>query len=139
MHRFTTPTPPRLAVELRAGSLDVRTDDVTETTVELAGPADTVAATVVEQRGDEIAVIAPRHLGGLFGRGGDLRVTVVAPSRTALAIQTGSGDVTARGDTAPRRWRRAVGGSTSTTSPTRLGCARAAPRSASSASTATST
>ena len=51
MHRFTTPTPPRLTVELRAGSLDVRTDDVTETTRALCDRVGKVAVSCGDRAG----------------------------------------------------------------------------------------
>jgi DUF4097 and DUF4098 domain-containing protein YvlB len=98
MHRFNTPNPPRLTVEFRAGTVNVETRDVTETIVELDGSRDAVDATTIEQRGDEIVVLVPRRLGGLFSRSADLRLTVTAPRLTALAIQSGSADITATGD-----------------------------------------
>ena len=35
MHRFDTPTPPRLTIEFRAGTVAIDTADVAETTVDL--------------------------------------------------------------------------------------------------------
>jgi DUF4097 and DUF4098 domain-containing protein YvlB len=104
IHRFPTPTPPRLTIEFRSGSIAIRTDDVDETTVELRGRRDNeatnhlIAETTIEQRGDEIVVLVPKRSGGLFGRSTDLSLTVTAPHSTALAIQSGSADITAEGD-----------------------------------------
>ena len=77
MHRFDTPTPPRLTIEFRAGTIAIDTADVAETTVDLQprhdskATRDAMAATMIEQRGDEIVVLVPspsrraaRPLGG---------------------------------------------------------------------------
>jgi hypothetical protein len=104
IHRFPTPTPPLLTIEFRSGTIAIRTDDVDETTVELRGRRDNeatndlIGATTIEQRGDEIVVLVPKRSGGFFGRPTDLQLTVTAPRSTALAIQSGSADVTAEGD-----------------------------------------
>jgi DUF4097 and DUF4098 domain-containing protein YvlB len=104
IHRFPTPTPPRLTIEFRSGVIAIRTDDVGDTTVELRGRRDNetlsqlIEQTTIEQRGDEIVVLVPKRLGGLFGRSTDLFLTVTAPRSTALAIQSGSADITAEGD-----------------------------------------
>jgi DUF4097 and DUF4098 domain-containing protein YvlB len=104
IHRFPTPTPPRLTIEFRSGSVVIRTDEVDETTVELRGRRDDeatrqlIAETTIEQRGDEIVVLLPKRSGGIFGRSLELHLTVTAPRSTALAIETGSADVTAHGD-----------------------------------------
>jgi Toastrack DUF4097 len=104
IHRFPTPTPPRLTIEFRSGAIAIRTDDVGETTVELRGRRDNestnqlIEETTIEQRGDEILVLVPKRSGGLFGRSTDLFLTVTAPRSTALAIQSGSADITAEGD-----------------------------------------
>ena len=67
MHRFPTPTPPRLVVEFRAGSVLIETADVDETTVDLRDrngddSSEAVAATVIEQRGRDIVVRVPDRL-----------------------------------------------------------------------------
>ena len=103
MHRFDTPTPPRLTIEFRAGTVDIDTADVAETTVDLQPRHDSkatreaMAATVIEQRGDEIFVLVPTRLGGLFGRSTDLALTVTAPHGTALRASSGSADIVATG------------------------------------------
>ncbi len=103
MHRFTTPVPPRLSIDVRAGILTIDTADVTETTVDLQPRHDSpnarevIAASTVEQRGDEIIVRVPRRHGGLFGRAAEIAVTIVTPAGAALAIETASADVIATG------------------------------------------
>ena len=93
MYRFDTPTPPRLTIEFRAGTVAIDTADVAETTVDLQprhdskGSREALAATVIEQRGDEIVVLVPARLGGLLGRSADLALTVTAPHGTTLARQ----------------------------------------------------
>lgn len=103
MHRYDTPTPPRLTIDFRAGTIAIATDDVAETTVDLQPRHDSkvlrdvVAATIIEQRGQEIVVLVPTRLGGLFGRSSDLALTVTAPHGTALTISSGSADIVATG------------------------------------------
>src|SRR5262245_587339 len=95
-HRFATPTPPRLRIEFRSGSILVRTDDVDETTVELRGRRDDgasrhlIAETTIEQRGDEIVVLVPKRAGGFFARSPELELVVSSPRLTALAVESGS-------------------------------------------------
>jgi DUF4097 and DUF4098 domain-containing protein YvlB len=101
MHRFPTPTPPRLVVEFRAGSILVEAADVTETTVDLRGrngndASEAVAATVIEQHGGDIVVRVPERL-RLLSRTPPLDLRVVAPHSTALELQSGSATITARG------------------------------------------
>ena len=104
IHRFPTPKPPRLRIEFRSGSIVIRTDDVGETTVELRGRRDNdattqlIADTTIEQRGDEIVVLVPKRSGGIFSRPHDLDLLITAPHLTALAIESGSADITANGD-----------------------------------------
>lgn len=88
---FDTPTPTSLFVEIGAGMVDVRAEDTDQTTVEVTGKdADDVQ---VEQRGDQVVVIAPPRRSGFFGRNDELRVDVVAPMRSRLATRLGSADV----------------------------------------------
>jgi DUF4097 and DUF4098 domain-containing protein YvlB len=102
VHTFPTPTPPRLDLDIRAGSLAIDTADVAETTVEIRplddsnATLDALVDTTVVQRGDDIVVHVPgRH--GVFGRSAKLAILVSAPHGSALAIRTGSADVVARG------------------------------------------
>lgn len=103
MFRFTTPVPPRLSVELRAGTVTVETADVTETTVELIALNDSkttqeaIEAATVDQRGDAITVHLPARHGSFIGRGPQVAVRVAAPDESGLRVKTGSADVIARG------------------------------------------
>ena len=103
MHRFTTPVPPRLSLELRAGSITVETGETDETTVELVALNDSKAtreaidATTVDQRGDEIVVHVPARFAALPGRGPSIAMRVNAPHEAALRIKSGSAPVTATG------------------------------------------
>ncbi|MDP9443139.1 MAG: DUF4097 domain-containing protein [Actinomycetota bacterium] len=103
MHRFTTPTPPQLDIEFRAGDITiVATDEVAESTVELTGHRDDddtralIAATLIEQRGDEVVVQVPKD-GGAFGRTPELRLRITAPRGSRLAVRSGSGDLRVHG------------------------------------------
>ena len=103
MFRFTTPAPPRLSIELRAGTIAVDTADVAETTVELVPLDDSratkeaIEATLVEQRGDDVLVHVPERLGSFVGRAPHIAVRVGAPDDAALRVKTGSADVVANG------------------------------------------
>ncbi len=103
MATFPTPTPPRLNIEFGAGSITVATADVSETTVDLRPHGDSesarqlVAASTIEQHGDEIVVKVPRRSGGWLGRSDHLVLRVTAPDATALSAQSGSADITASG------------------------------------------
>lgn len=89
---FSTPGPVSLYVELRSGDVVVTTADTEETVVEVTGPDEDGVS--VDQRGDEIAVVARGGLGGLFGSGGrGVRVAVTVPHESRLATKLGSADV----------------------------------------------
>ena len=87
MFRFSTPVPPRLSIEIPAGDVAVDTSAVDETTVELTPLDDSdttreaIAATIVEQRGDIIAVHVPERF-GRFGRSPRIGVRVAAPAES---------------------------------------------------------
>lgn len=92
---FDTPGIASLYVEIGAGDVDVETQETAETTVEVTGKdADDVH---VEQRGDQILVVAPPRRSGFFGRNDDLHVAIVAPMRSRLATKLGSADVVGTG------------------------------------------
>ena len=103
MHRFETSTPPKLAIKFQAGTIDITTGDVAETTVDLQprtdshGARELVEATSIEQHGGVISITVPKRFGHLLGRSTDLALTISAPYGTALAIGSGSGDIVARG------------------------------------------
>lgn len=103
MHRFSTPTPPRLTIDFRAGDISIDTQDVQETTVELRGRSDDKATqtlideTVVDQRGDDIVVRVPKRSHGLFGSPPELRLDITAPHDSRLNVKSASADLAARG------------------------------------------
>lgn len=103
---FSTPRPTSLYVEIGSGDLAVRAEDTDRTVVDVDGKyADEV---VVEQRGDEIVVIAPKHRPGLFGDQ-DLRVRATVPTGSELATKLGSADVTVSGRLGAARIRTGSG------------------------------
>lgn len=92
---FETPGPISLYVELGSGDVTLRCDQVAETTVDVAGKdAEDV---LVEQRGDQIVVIAPKNRTGFLGRSDTVSVHVTMPEGSELATKLGSADVTATG------------------------------------------
>jgi DUF4097 and DUF4098 domain-containing protein YvlB len=102
MDTFKTPKPPRLSVELRAGTLTVDTAETNETTVEITPLNDTdvtleaLIATTVDQRGDDVVVHVPNRF-SFIGRSPRLAVTITAPHGSRLGVKTGSADVVAMG------------------------------------------
>src|SRR4051812_6056285 len=93
-HHFETPGRTRLFAILGAGRIEVRATERDTTDVVVTGQdAD---RTRVEERGDGIAIVAPRQR-GLFGRSG-IDVTVDLPSGSDLEIKTGSAEVAVTGD-----------------------------------------
>jgi DUF4097 and DUF4098 domain-containing protein YvlB len=92
---FHTPGPTSLYVELGSGRVTIRATDTDETAVDVAGPdADD---TTVEERGDQIVVIAPQRRAGLLGLGSDLDVTVSLPHGSDLTTRLGSADLEVTG------------------------------------------
>jgi DUF4097 and DUF4098 domain-containing protein YvlB len=96
---FHTPGPADLYVELGTGDLHVRCADVTETTVDVDGKdAEDV---LVEERGDQIVVIAPNKrtafMLGFSSSSQQLRVRVTMPHASKLATKLGSADLDAAG------------------------------------------
>jgi hypothetical protein len=102
MDTFKTPIPPRLSIDLRAGSVTIETSDVDETTVEIlplndsSVTLDALGATTVEQHGDDITVHIPGRFGHI-GRTPKLAVRISAPHDTRLRLKTGGADVVAIG------------------------------------------
>jgi DUF4097 and DUF4098 domain-containing protein YvlB len=108
---FDTPTPTDLYVELGSGDLDLRCDDVVQTTVDIVGKdADEV---VVEQRGEQIVILAPsKKVGfmvGLYNSSTQLRVSVTLPHGSRLTTKLGSADLTASGRLGETRLRSGSG------------------------------
>ena len=92
---FSTPDPVLLHVELGSGTLVVQTHATEETVVHVDGShADNV---VVEQRGDEIVVLAKQKGAGLFGSSSELSVHVSLPDDSRLSTRLGSADLAAQG------------------------------------------
>jgi DUF4097 and DUF4098 domain-containing protein YvlB len=92
---FHTPEPTSLYVELGSGRVVIRATDTNETEVHVEG-AD-AEDTTVEQRGDEVVVIAPQRRTGLLGFGSDLDVTVSLPHGSDLTTKLGSADLEVTG------------------------------------------
>jgi DUF4097 and DUF4098 domain-containing protein YvlB len=103
MSSFTTPGPAALSTRFAAGRLSVRTvadgEDPTITTVDVrpgnpdsSADVELAAATVVEQRGDTIVVIAPSTK-GWFGRNPKLDVRAVVPVDSRVDVDVKSADV----------------------------------------------
>jgi DUF4097 and DUF4098 domain-containing protein YvlB len=105
MHTFSTPQPIRLRVELWEGTITVLAEQTDTTTVELVPEpgSDTSQAQqlidkiTVEQRGDEIVVLAPRVKGGLFRRGSHVHATIRVPLQSSAKVESGSADIETRG------------------------------------------
>lgn len=106
---FDTRQPPALFVEIGSGNVEVTTADIDQTTIEVSGTqADEVT---VEQRGNDIVVIAPKRI-GFFGGSRDLRVEARVPIRTALATRLGSADLVAIGTLGPVKVNNGSGDAT---------------------------
>lgn len=96
MHRtFNSPNPVSLYVELGAGELVVDAEATTETVVDVEGK--NAEDVVVDQRGDEISVVARQNRAGFFGAARDLAVHVTLPSDSNLSTKLGSADLRTRG------------------------------------------
>lgn len=92
---FSTPEPVELYVEIGSGTIQVRADDVDETTVDVSGnDADDVT---IEQRGRQIVVRGPQRRTRLFGSSTELYVKVTVPIGSDLSTETGSADLDAVG------------------------------------------
>lgn len=97
MHKsFDTPGPTKLYVELGAGDLNIHATDTPQTVVDIDGQgADDVI--VVEQRGDQVVVVAKQRWGFSLGGTHELTVTVTLPTGSDLVTKTGSADLVATG------------------------------------------
>lgn len=93
---FETPQPIELYVESNSGRITVTAADVRRTDVTVTGKhADDFT---IEQRGDQIQVIAPRSGMGFLSSGGHRSdVTVVMPAQSALTVKAGSAHTTVHG------------------------------------------
>lgn len=103
MHTFQTPQPVQLRVELWVGKIEVTASETDSTTVELiavngdANSQDIIDNTKVEQRGDEIVVLAPKVKGGLFRSRGEVEARIVVPVLSSAKLQSGSADIETHG------------------------------------------
>ncbi|MFH5821116.1 DUF4097 family beta strand repeat-containing protein [Georgenia sp. AZ-5] len=106
-YTFPTPRPVELYVELGAGRLTVRAGDVTETLVRVEGhDAEQVS---VDQRGDQVTVLAPRRWMDVFDSMRDLTVTVDLPTGSTLVTKLGAADLLATGTFGAARLRSGSG------------------------------
>jgi len=102
MDTFTTTKPPRLSIDVKAGTVSIETVDGTETTVEVTPlddndvTLDALLATTIDQRGDDVFVHVPGRF-SVLGRSPKLAVAITAPHDARLAVKTGSADVVATG------------------------------------------
>lgn len=94
---FETPRPIELYVESHSGTLTITASDVSQTDVVVTGK--NAEDYVVEQRDDQIQVVAPKQGMGFLltgsGRGAEIRVTM--PAQSALTVKIGSADTTVHG------------------------------------------
>ena len=94
IYTFETPGPVDLKVELNAGDIGITSTDASLTTVELEAingdsyARELIASARVEQHGDKVSVIMPKAKGGLFGRKGQVRATIVVPHESALRVDS---------------------------------------------------
>jgi DUF4097 and DUF4098 domain-containing protein YvlB len=108
MHKtFHTPGPTSLYVELDSGQVVIRATETDETHVDVEGK-DAQDATV-EQRGDQVVVIAPERRGGFLGFGSNLNVTVSLPHGSDLAAKLGSADLEVTGSLGSTRVKSGSG------------------------------
>lgn len=100
---FETPGPIRLRVEVLVGDVRLHASESQATTVHLTprgrGGEELVERFVVEQHGDEIAVLAPKLRDSFLGWGtkGSVDVEVHLPERSEVDVRLGSGDLSATG------------------------------------------
>lgn len=97
-HTFTTDGPAKLYVELGSGSLAVDAGAVTTTTITLHGNG--ADETTVQQDGDVVSIIAPRHRTGFLGGSREVHAVVELPTDSQLRVRTGSADVDTTGSLA---------------------------------------
>jgi hypothetical protein len=83
----------KLRIKLPAGRVRVETAETPETRVELDGPHEDEA--VIELRGNEVVVEVERK--GLFSRGRDHQLAILAPPGVAVDVVTASADVEGSG------------------------------------------
>jgi DUF4097 and DUF4098 domain-containing protein YvlB len=104
---FSTPNPVSLYVEIGSGGVTVHTDDVTETVVDVNGK--NTEDVLVEQRGDEVVVVARGRGGSFLGRSHELDVHVSLPDDSRLTTKLGSADLRVLGRIGDSRLRSGSG------------------------------
>ncbi len=105
--QFETHRPVGLLVEIGKGSVKVVATETTESTVEVRGrDADAVR---VDQSGDQISVVAPKHRSGFLAGDSRLDVFVTVPTDSDIALRTGSADVFVDGTVATSQVRSGSG------------------------------
>ena len=93
---FETPNPIELYVENHSGLITVTAADVSRTDITVTG--ERAEDFLVEQRDDQVQVVAPKQgMGFLAGGNRKSRITVVMPAHSTLTVKTGSADTTVRG------------------------------------------
>lgn len=106
-HRFETPHPVELVVELARGSLRVEAGDAATTEVTLTG--DHAGLATVEQHARQVRVRVPAQPTGFRSGGTRVDVGVRLPTGSLLAVRTASAPVDAAGRIGGGRVRTASG------------------------------
>lgn len=87
-HTFSTPRPVDLFAEIGRGSVEVHATETDHTDITISGrDAEQV---IVRQDGRRISVIGPRQRGIIFGPDARLDVRITLPTRSDVAVRTGS-------------------------------------------------
>ena len=97
---FDTPEPIELYVENARGLVDVTATSTTETTVRITGERaeEYDVRDLRDGHGPHrIAILAPKHGGGLFSRDPRADIVVEVPVTSMLSVKVGSSDVVAHG------------------------------------------
>lgn len=90
-HRFDTPEPLELFVQIGSGQVDVTATATSESRVEITGRrADEVD---VSLDGRSLSVVLPRRRAGFLGGDDSVNVAVTVPTGSDLAVRTGSADI----------------------------------------------
>lgn len=103
MHRFETPSEPRLRIRNTSGLVTVEAVETAETTIELSALRDdettrnAIEKATVEAHGGEVTVEIPKQGWGFLGRSPEVAVRVRCPLGSALDCTTASADVRATG------------------------------------------
>lgn len=104
---FDTPTPPRLAVRIPSGQVEIVTGESARTVVEVEAIRGSEDGVRVEQRGDEIVVETRKRSG--FLRSDEYAVRIEAPHGAAAETETASADIRIKGRIASLNAKTASG------------------------------